>query len=36
VMNQGRNPVDAQDAVASATVLDAARVSALEGRVVAL
>ena len=36
VMNQGRNPVDARDAVASAKVLDAARISALEGRVVVL
>ena len=36
VMNQGRNPVDARDAVASAKVLDAARISALEGRVVSL
>jgi predicted dehydrogenase len=33
-VNQGRNPVDAKDAVASAKVLDAARVSAMEGRVV--
>jgi predicted dehydrogenase len=36
VMNQARNPVDARDAVASAKVLDASRVSALEGRVVEL
>jgi predicted dehydrogenase len=36
VMNQGRNPVDANDAVASARVLDAARISAMEGRVVVL
>ncbi|TDV63435.1 Gfo/Idh/MocA family oxidoreductase [Pseudomonas sp. LP_7_YM] len=36
VMSQGRNPVDAREAVASAKVLDAARVSALEGRVVEL
>ncbi|MFK3795227.1 Gfo/Idh/MocA family protein [Pseudomonas sp. NPDC088444] len=34
VMNQGPNPVDARDAVASARVLDAARTSALEGRVI--
>lgn len=36
VMRQGRNPVDAREAVACAKVLDAARVSALEGRVVEL
>ena len=36
VMNQGRNPVDANDAVASANVLDAARISAMEGRVMVL
>jgi predicted dehydrogenase len=36
VVNQGPNPVDARDAVASAKVLDAARISALEGRVVQL
>jgi len=36
LMNQGRNPVDAREAVTSTTVLDAARTSALEGRVVAL
>lgn len=36
VMNQGRNPVDANDAVASAQVLDAARISAMDGRVVVL
>lgn len=36
VMSQGRNPVDANDAVASARVLDAARTSAMEGRVVML
>lgn len=36
VMNQGRNPVDARDAVASARVLDAARSSAMENRVVDL
>jgi predicted dehydrogenase len=36
VAGQGRNPVDAKDAVASAKVLDAARVSAMEGRVVVM
>jgi predicted dehydrogenase len=36
VVNRGRNPVDAKDAVASAKVLDAARVSAMEGRVVVM
>jgi predicted dehydrogenase len=36
VAGQGRNPVDAKDAVASAQVLDAARVSAMEGRVVVM
>lgn len=36
VTNQGPNPVDAREAVASAKVLDAARISALEGRVVTL
>jgi predicted dehydrogenase len=36
VINKGPNPVDARDAVASAKILDAARISALEGRVVPL
>lgn len=36
VAGKGANPVDAQDAVASAKVLDAARLSAREGRVVVL
>jgi predicted dehydrogenase len=36
VAGQGRNPVDAKCAVASAQVLDAARVSAMEGRVVVM
>ncbi|MGV8920140.1 MAG: Gfo/Idh/MocA family protein [Pseudomonas sp.] len=36
VAGRGSNPVNAQDAVASATVLDAARLSAEQGRVVHL
>lgn len=36
VAGQGRNPVDAREALASTQVLDAARTSALEGRVVEL